>query len=63
MLTAMLSVGGILTACGDKRSDETKENSNTKKDSDVTELELFMSKPETAEVMQEIADKFCEEKS
>ena len=31
MLTAMLSVGGILTACGDKRSDETKENSNTKK--------------------------------
>ena len=61
MLTAMLSVGGILTACGDKRSDETKENSNTKKDSDVTELELFMSKPETAEVMQEIADKFCEE--
>lgn len=57
-LAALLTLSSILTACGTEQNDSTEDNSSS---SEVTEFELFWSKPETADIMQEIADKFCEE--
>lgn len=57
-LVAWMTMSTVLTACGGTKEEPGKKDSGA---SEVTELELFMSKPETADVMQEIADKFCEE--
>lgn len=62
LLAVVLSASGLLTACGESKNEgDVKESVDKKNDSGVTEMELFMSKTETAEVMQKIADKFCEE--
>ena len=63
-----LSMVSTMAACGAEKGDgkatatETESSSETTtEESETTELELFMSKPETAEIMEQIAAKFCEE--
>lgn len=63
-----LSMVSTMAACGAEKGDgkatatETESSSETTtEESEKTELELFMSKPETAEIMEQIAAKFCEE--